>query len=739
MNVLQLLRKTSPYLILVIAAFALMAVVGFVSTHRVMRQNLIEHAESSLEASQGNLREGLGRAELMLLTSYHNIRGFLDRGAGFETILGYTAGTTNWMHRDLNGIKGFNGIYGVINGEFVDGLGMGPKWGDTFAEDYHPEEREWFKIALPLKDGEVGYTPPYRDFLTSDMVVTAVQNIYSLDGTYYGVLALDLDINWFESFAQPLGGLPSSYGLILDNNFKLISHPNPELIGRGLQSLSPGFETVEEILRLGSDIRGQRIKAGDDVVTFFHRLPNGWFTGLVIPMGDYYRDIYNIQINTSFLGLLLIVVFCFVMLRITAAHIRVEEISADKSAFLAQLESVVKERTQELEIQTILAKEASAAKGNFLARMSHEIRTPLNAIIGMTEIALRAEDLPKKNRSLGEIAAASDHLLGILNDVLDVAKIESGKFSLSSEPFLFETAMDEVEKIIQQRCFDKKINFEADYSGFSGVVLEGDRLRLKQVLINLLGNAVNFTPEGGRIWFFVHPEEDRADEMDVHFMVADTGIGMKKEQMGRLFHPFEQSDKSIAARYGGTGLGLSISQNLVVQMGGVITVESVFGEGTLFEFNLTLPRGELAEESVGALPEEKEDFRGKRLLVVEDIDTNREILRELLEDTGVQIDEAADGAEGVEKFSNSPQHYYDLVLMDIQMPRMDGHEASQRIRALDREDASTVPIIAMTANAYREDVELAMAAGMNAHIAKPIRIRDLKKIIGQWVNREVLR
>jgi signal transduction histidine kinase/BarA-like signal transduction histidine kinase len=728
MNTFQLLRKTSPYLILAVAAFALMAAVGFVSAHRVMRQNLNEHAESALQASEGNIREGLARAELMLLSSYHIIRGFLDRGADLETVRAYAAETTGWMRRDLNGIKGFNGIYGVINGEFINGM------------EYQPNEREWFKIALPLKDGEVGYT-------SDGTVVTAVQNIYSLDGSYYGVLALDMDIGWFASFTQSLEGLPSSYGLIVDNNFKLVSHPNNELIGSTLEDLGSGFLSVEEIMRLGADIRGQRIQTGGgDAVTFFHRLPNGWFIGLIIPMQDYYRDIYNIQVNTLFLGLLLIVVFSLVMLRITAAHIKTEEISADKSAFLAQLESVVnertkelEERTQELEIQTILAKEASGAKGNFLARMSHEIRTPLNAIIGMTEIALRAEDLPKKNRSLGEIAAASDHLLGILNDVLDVAKIESGKFSLMNEPFLFETAMEEVEKIIQQRCLDKKINLEADYSGFSGVVLTGDRLRLKQVLINLLGNAVNFTPEGGHIWFFVHTEAVYEQEMEVRFMVADTGIGMKKEQMGKLFQPFEQSDKSIAVRYGGTGLGLSISQNLVVQMGGVITVESVFGEGTLFEFTLAMPRGELAKENSGDLPEAKEDFRGKRLLVVEDIDTNREILRELLADTGIQIDEAADGIEGVEKFSHSPQYYYDLVLLDIQMPRMDGHEASRRIRALDRKDAPTVPIIAMTANAYREDVEMAMAAGMNAHVAKPIRIRDLKKIIGQWVNREVVR
>jgi CheY-like chemotaxis protein len=366
--------------------------------------------------------------------------------------------------------------------------------------------------------------------------------------------------------------------------------------------------------------------------------------------------------------------------------------------------------------------------------MSHEIRTPLNAIIGMTEIAQHAVDLPKKDNSLKEIASASDHLLGILNDVLDMSKIESGKFSLVNEPFRFETAMEEVEKIVEQRCLDKKIVFEADYSGFNGVVLVGDRLRLKQVLINLLGNAVKFTPQGGSVWFFVHAEEANEKELELRFMVADSGIGMTGEQKSKLFQPFEQSDKTIAVRYGGTGLGLAISQNLVVQMGGVITVESVYGEGTVFEFILNLPRGSLAPETQPELPETHEDFRNRRLLVVEDIDTNREIIREFLADTGIKIDEAIDGAQAIEKFSSSPQGYYDLVFMDIQMPQMDGHEAARRIRNLDRGDARRVPIIAMTANAYREDVDLALAAGMNAHVAKPIRIRDLEKVIRYWLS-----
>jgi CheY-like chemotaxis protein len=364
--------------------------------------------------------------------------------------------------------------------------------------------------------------------------------------------------------------------------------------------------------------------------------------------------------------------------------------------------------------------------------MSHEIRTPLNAIIGMTEIARRAPETPKKDASLDEIASASKHLLGILNDVLDMAKIESGKFSLSTDAFALRTAMEEVETIVVQRCVEKNIRFVTKFNDMPDYGVVGDKLRLKQVLINLLGNAVKFTPDGGEIRFLVDTGAGADGALTARFQIADTGIGMTEAQMKNLFSAFEQADSTIAVRFGGTGLGLAISQNLVAQMGGLITVTSEPGVGSAFQFSIDLPRAELAApEAVkggGAV-----DLTGRRILLVEDIDINRLILKELLSDTHLEIDEAEDGLRGVERFLASPEHWYDLVFMDVQMPNLNGYEATRRIRDLPRADAKTVPILAMTANAYKEDIDRAIESGMNGHLSKPINIGDVTDALWKYL------
>ena len=398
-----------------------------------------------------------------------------------------------------------------------------------------------------------------------------------------------------------------------------------------------------------------------------------------------------------------------------------------------RLEKTVRERTHELEVQTQVSIVASQAKGDFLARMSHEIRTPLNAIIGMTTIAAQTDNMPKIKDSLSEITAASNHLVGILNDVLDMSKIESGKFILVDEPFILAKAMNEVSNIIRQRTKEKNIDFVTSCVGIDDRAVLGDKLRLKQVLINLLGNAVKFTPVDGKITFEVKKLEETEQAMKVFFAVTDSGIGIAADRISSLFQAFEQADSSIAVRFGGTGLGLSISQSLIQQMNGEITVESELNVGSTFHFTLEMPLVEFQEESAHGSAQVHQ-YIGKRILVVEDIEINRYILKELLMPLSLEaIDEAADGEEAVKRFAEMPENYYQLIFMDVQMPKMDGYEATRRIRSLPRVDAQTVPIIAMTANAYREDVERAVVAGMNAHLAKPIDINQVMEAIAKWM------
>ena len=389
-----------------------------------------------------------------------------------------------------------------------------------------------------------------------------------------------------------------------------------------------------------------------------------------------------------------------------------------------RLEATVRRRTQELEVQTQRAQVASNTKSDFLARMSHEIRTPLNAIMGMTEIAKRSETMEKVSEHLGKITTASDHLLGILNDVLDMSKIESGKFVLSYEPFALQEAMEEVANIITQRCEDGKISFDAEFNDAVEQDVIGDKLRLKQVLINLLGNAVKFTPAGGEIEFRVTAFASANGGLHVEFMVRDTGIGMTDKQMEKLFVAFEQADSSIAARFGGTGLGLTISQSLVKMMDGAITVSSVFGEGSIFAFAIDMEKTTI-ERKLHRDPDIIPSLGNKRILLVEDVDINRMILIELLSDTDLKIDEAVDGQDALNIMTAAPEGHYDLIFMDIQMPKLNGYQATEAIRKLKRADIKALPIVAMTANAYKEDIDRAIKSGMNGHLSKPININEV--------------
>ena len=405
-----------------------------------------------------------------------------------------------------------------------------------------------------------------------------------------------------------------------------------------------------------------------------------------------------------------------------------------------RLEKLVNERTAELQAQIAVreaaereARIASSAKSSFLARMSHEIRTPLNAIIGMSEITKKTvAGNDKALDAVGRIISSSRHLLGLLNDILDMAKIESGKMLLADEPFSLGPAMDQVADIISPRCADKGIRFIQDIDAVRQLAVRGDKLRLNQVLINLLGNAVKFTDAGGQITVSIALLREEADSLCLGFAVSDDGIGMTGEQVAKLFSPFEQTDTSIASRFGGTGLGLSICKSLVNAMGGDISVTSAPGRGTTFRFELTLPKADACAPECHETAETI-SFEGARILLAEDIAVNRIIINELLAPHGAVIDEAADGVEAVAMFAAWPQNRYSLILMDIQMPELDGYEATGQIRAMPRADARAIPIIAMTANAYREDVDRALAAGMNAHIAKPIDVAALFNTLAQWL------
>ncbi len=398
-----------------------------------------------------------------------------------------------------------------------------------------------------------------------------------------------------------------------------------------------------------------------------------------------------------------------------------------------------------------LAEQGSRSKSEFLSRMSHEMRTPMSAIIGMTGIARASDDPNKKEYCLEKIDNASRHLLGVINDILDMSKIEANRFDLSPEEFNFERMLTNVVNVVNFRMEEKSQKLSLRVDPAIPATLAGDGQRLAQVVTNLLTNAVKFTPEKGNIGLDARLVRDgdsgEAEDgrLTLRIEVEDDGIGISKEQQGKLFRSFEQADGSIARKFGGTGLGLAISKSIVELMGGKIWVESEPNVGSKFIFTVKMA-GESeqmqepkAKPSVGSTsPKEPPDdgenrFSGKTILLAEDVDINREIVLTILEDTGLVIDCAVDGAEAVRMFSAEPSRYA-MIFMDMHMPEMDGLEATKRIRALDFPEAKRVPIVAMTANVFREDVERCLAAGMNDHIGKPFDFDRLFAKLEQYLS-----
>ncbi len=415
----------------------------------------------------------------------------------------------------------------------------------------------------------------------------------------------------------------------------------------------------------------------------------------------------------------------------------------DRSWGLGAIGLDITER-RKLERDLIVAKEqaeqSSQAKGDFLSRMSHEMRTPMNAIIGMTHMAKTSDDADKKEYCLDKIGEASTHLLGVINDVLDMSKIEANKFTLSPTAFPFERMLQKAVGIIGFRVEEKGQRFRMEVDPAIPGMIVADEQRLAQVITNLLSNAVKFTPEHGSISLRAQKVREANGVCTLQVEVADTGIGISEEQQRKLFRSFEQADGGVSRKFGGTGLGLAISKSIVGMMNGRIWVESEEGRGARFLFTADVGRGgdgSVPMENEAAAPEEnaaRGAYAGLRVLLAEDVDINREIAESLLAETGIIVDPAENGRVAYEKFRANPGAY-SLILMDVHMPEMDGYEATRRIRALNVPEASAVPIVAMTANVFREDIEKCLAAGMNDHIGKPLDVEEffakLRKNLGR--------
>jgi len=808
-----------------ILAFFVMVVLSYLYVSNIVGVNIARYAESKLTFAESRVESDLREARTTVGGFSQTLRKMIIRGDDADTIRSYVHDISAYIQSNDIHMPGTNNLFGYF--ETLAGEPVYISGSVRFLpEDYDTYDKPWYQAALAA-GGDIAESAPHECEFCKTTVVTYSRSIYDNDGQRLGVVAMDTQVSSIGRHIADIALERGGYTMLFDQNMNIIAHPNPDFIGVNLHDSATPLSAYADDILAGVDISQRTIGnwTGESSIAYVRKLENGWFLGLMTPKSQYYQSVTDMMTVLSLLGASLAAVLIYILVRIDITKNRSDEESKQKSVFLAN--------------------------------MSHEIRTPMNAIIGMTALGKAAAAEDRKNYCLSKIEDASHHLLGVINDILDMSKIEANKFELSPVEFVFEKMLQRVVDVVNFRVAERKQKFTVYIDRSIPKSMYGDDQRLAQVITNLLSNAVKFTPEGGSIKLSAFLLEKGPGRCSLKIEVADTGVGISKEQQALLFQSFHQAEKSTTRKYGGTGLGLSISKSIVEMMGGNIWVESELGYGSSFVFNARLELCQQQEKPIsealadqrgarilivdndpdtlrylgdliiafglfcdtarsgeealrlvdrtgsydicfvnwelpgmdgvtlagalraktdspinsvilmtstaewaeieeaaknagidrvlpkpifpssvsGAISEtlgvenyqypadEQQDvtglFAGRRILLAEDVEINREIVISYLEPTGLDIDCAENGAEAVRMFCESPDRY-DAIFMDVQMPRMDGYEATRRIRQLAYPSAGTIPIIALTANVFREDVERCISAGMSDHIGKPL-------------------
>jgi len=841
MKNLEQMRPLLTQLLFTVCAFLLMVVLSYFFVNRIVRDDLLRNTESVMDIMEAEIEADLVKTQAILGIFAKTVRNKIMRGASAEELQKYTYDMSDYLRSKGSDAQNVNGFYGYIERPyakpiFINGFNEDPP------ESYSPAERLWYTAARDA-GGRIAETEPYIDVVTGEPILTYSCAIYDDNGIYLGVVGIDARTAYIGNKIVKIAVSKNGYGFLIAQDLTVLAHSNNAFVGLKMSDPRiPLSRLVSDMMAHGKVSETPLVNwLGEKTVCFMRKLPNGWCEGLLVPRHIYYAKVRYMAVILGALGIAFATVISLVLISVDAAKNKSDLESKRKSAFLAN--------------------------------MSHEIRTPMNAIIGMITIGKSAADTERKDYCFTKIEDASNHLLGVINDILDMSKIEANKFELSPVEFHFEKMIRRVVNVVNFRIDEKHQKFSVHVDKAIPRILTGDDQRLAQVIANLLGNAIKFTPEEGNIVLTANLVSEDNGVCTVQISVTDTGIGITPEQQAKLFQSFEQAESSTTRKYGGTGLGLAISKNIVEMMGGKIGIQSELGKGSTFAFTFQAKRGvggrtgllsddvnlsnirilavdddpevlaysrdiahsfgvscdtassgeealalvdkngpyhiyfvdwqmpgmdgirlsrelkarmtaesnsvvimisaaewspiaeeakkagvdkflskplfpsaiaEIISECLGIDKKQAEKakaasianiFSDRHILLAEDVEINREIVLALLEPTQLSIDCAENGAEAVRMFTESPDKY-DMIFMDVQMPEMDGYEATRRIRELDVPKARTIPIVAMTANVFREDIERCLEAGMNSHVGKPLDFNEILEKLNEYLSHD---
>jgi signal transduction histidine kinase/CheY-like chemotaxis protein len=620
------------------------------------------------------------------------------------------------------------------DGDITNGVSNSSRTTDSNIRD-----RDYFQHLRDDPNAGLVQSDPLKGKISGKWGIIFARRLVDADGKFAGVVLANLKLDYFlERFGEI--NLEKAGSIALRDGKLGVIARYPNVGGNvdvGGRKISADFtDALRRNPRIGTYTSDVSVDGTPRVHTYRQHDRYGFYVNVGLARQDYLAGWYQ---EVVVIGIFLLI-FCAGTalggIKLVAANRRRELANAELKSYQDHLEQLVDERTTALSLAKEAAEAASRAKSSFLANMSHELRTPMNAIMGMTRLALRRAEDPKLIEQLDKIDSASRHLLAVINDILDISKIEADRLTVEQVDFKLGSVLENLTSLIGHKAAEKQLQFHIDQDPpLKGLTLRGDPLRLGQILLNLTSNALKFTDRGSVAVRCQLIEETPSDIL-LRFEVEDSGIGITPEEQQRLFTAFEQADGSMTRKYGGTGLGLAISKRLARLMGGDIGVDSLPGAGSTFWFTARLGKAgdaALPLPAVKALSAEaclQSQYAGTRILLAEDEPINQEVSLAMLEGVGFVVDVAEDGLQAVEMAKLTR---YALILMDMQMPNLNGIDATKIIRTLP--DYVTTPILAMTANAFDEDRQLCLDAGLNDHISKPVEPERLFESLFRWLSK----